>query len=216
MCDDSGDGIIDEAELYAGLLLVHLNLAKYAGPAACYPPTRKVCDRLFHKADRDRSGGIDRTEFQYIVGVLCAQIMSRMMVYYIVLILCVPIVATCVVTTANIPKDTYLELATRESVSCVMFFLAIPLLWNTVDARYSGGGVGIGSIGDSDSDNDIVNDDYAAAQTRNSKNTMEDDSMLLLPPSRRKEQRQRRRQRKSQQQRQRQRQRHQDDDEIAL
>ena len=68
-CDGSNDGKIDEAELNAGLLLVHLKLAKYAGPAACYPPTRKVCDVLFQKADIDNSGGIDKQEFYYIVGL---------------------------------------------------------------------------------------------------------------------------------------------------
>jgi hypothetical protein len=36
VCDSNGTGAINETELYAGFLLVHLNLAKYAGPAACY------------------------------------------------------------------------------------------------------------------------------------------------------------------------------------
>lgn len=184
VCDDSGDGIVDEAELYAGLLLVHLNLAKYAGPSACYPPTRAICDRLFIKADRDRSGGIDRTEFQYIVGVLCAQILSRMLVYYLVLILGVPLLATCVVKGMGIPKEqAYLELATRESVSCAVFFLAIPLLWNAIDARYSGGGRIFSTV--------VVDDDVHPA------NSMEGSVSLLPLTSRREEQRQRRRQRKS-------------------
>ena len=33
-----------------------VNLAKYAGPAACYPPTRAVVDQLFDAADADHSG----------------------------------------------------------------------------------------------------------------------------------------------------------------
>jgi len=94
ICDMSDDGIIDASELYTGLLLVHLNLAKYAGPAACYPPTRHVCDRMFEKADTDQSNGIDRSEFQYIIGILCGQIISRMIVYWIVVILCVPVRCT--------------------------------------------------------------------------------------------------------------------------
>jgi len=36
VCDSNGTGSINKTELYAGFLLVHLTLAKYAGPAACY------------------------------------------------------------------------------------------------------------------------------------------------------------------------------------
>ena len=36
VCDSDQTGEVGKPELYAGLLLVHLNLAKYAGPAACY------------------------------------------------------------------------------------------------------------------------------------------------------------------------------------
>ena len=36
VCDNNHTGSINKTELYAGFLLVHLNLAKYAGPAACY------------------------------------------------------------------------------------------------------------------------------------------------------------------------------------
>jgi hypothetical protein len=35
-CDTSKSGEVDKQELYAGLLLVHLKLAKFAGAAACY------------------------------------------------------------------------------------------------------------------------------------------------------------------------------------
>lgn len=36
VCDSDKTGEVGKLELYCGLLLVHLNLAKYAGPAACY------------------------------------------------------------------------------------------------------------------------------------------------------------------------------------
>jgi hypothetical protein len=36
VCDSDNTGEVGKTELYCGLLLVHLNLAKYAGPAACY------------------------------------------------------------------------------------------------------------------------------------------------------------------------------------
>ena len=57
------------------------------------PPTRQVCDKLFEAADKDNSGGIDHNEFVKIMGVCCAQILSRMVVYYLVLILLVPALA---------------------------------------------------------------------------------------------------------------------------
>lgn len=182
VCDDSADGIIDEAELYAGLLLVHLTLAKYAGPAACYPPTRKVCDRLFDAADQDNSNGLDKDQFHWVMGILCVQILSRMMVYYVVLILCVPILASYVIAIAHIKEGTYLELATRESVSMLSFFLVVPLLWNAIDARWTrsdaGGYVDAGATGSGGADGS--------------------ESPQLLLPSRRQEQRQRRRRKKTQ------------------
>ena len=39
--DSTGNGEVTKDELYAGLLLVHLNLAKFAGAAACYVSTHK-------------------------------------------------------------------------------------------------------------------------------------------------------------------------------
>ena len=39
--DSNGTGEVGKAELYAGLLLVHLKLAKHAGPAACYVSTHR-------------------------------------------------------------------------------------------------------------------------------------------------------------------------------
>jgi hypothetical protein len=36
VCDDKKTGHIGQSELYAGLLLVHVKLAKFVGPAACF------------------------------------------------------------------------------------------------------------------------------------------------------------------------------------
>ena len=41
VCDNDKSGEVGKAELYAGLLLVHLKLAKFAGPAACYVSLRQ-------------------------------------------------------------------------------------------------------------------------------------------------------------------------------
>jgi len=135
VCDDSGEGIVDENELYTGVLMVHLKLAKHAGHSACFPPTRAVCDRYFAEADRDRSGGLDREEFHYIVEILCANILTRMFVYYLVLILCVPVLATFVVNLCRIPDDTYFQLVVRALLSALVMFLIMPLIWNIIDGR---------------------------------------------------------------------------------
>ena len=147
------------------MLLVHLNLAKHAGPAACYPPDRGVCDRLFVAADRDRSGSLDRNQFEWIAGVLSGQVLSRMLVYHVVLILCVPVLSSRVVSWASIPAGTYLELATQQALSCGVFFLAIPLLWNAIDARYSGGGGG-GNNSNNNSNSSSNNNNTSSAGRR--------------------------------------------------
>ena len=67
ICDAHKTGSINATELYAGVLLVHLNLAKYAGPAACFPASRSVVDKLFAASDDDKSGGIDAAEFEAIM-----------------------------------------------------------------------------------------------------------------------------------------------------
>jgi hypothetical protein len=67
ICDSDGNGSLNATELYAGVLLVHLNLAKYAGPAACFPAPRDVVNQLFIASDYDNSGGIDQTEFEAIM-----------------------------------------------------------------------------------------------------------------------------------------------------
>lgn len=97
VCDSDNTGYINKDELHAGLLLVHLNLAKYLGSAACYPPSRHVVDQLFEASDDDNNGKIDEEEFTQIMMVCCAQITSRLLVYYAIIILLVPFAARSIV-----------------------------------------------------------------------------------------------------------------------
>lgn len=99
VCDVDGTGHVNKDELYAGILLVHLQLAKYTGSAACYPPTRRVIEQLFEASDDDQSGFIDETEFTQIMVICCAQIMSRILVYYGLIILLVPRMASSLIAT---------------------------------------------------------------------------------------------------------------------
>ena len=114
-------------------MLLHLNLAKYAGPAACYPPTRKVCEQMFDAADSDKNDHISQTEFERVLRVLFAQILFRMVVYYAVLILFVPEVSVVVVDYLQIPNGSYMEMAAEQTISLSLFFLAIPIFWDWID-----------------------------------------------------------------------------------
>mmetsp|Transcript_16170 Transcript_16170/g.33215 ORF Transcript_16170/g.33215 Transcript_16170/m.33215 type:complete len:186 (+) Transcript_16170:123-680(+) len=135
-CDTDKSGSISKSELYVGMLSIHLTLAKYAGPAACYPPSREVSDELFVAADADKSGGVSKDEFESILIVSCAQIMSRMMVYYCVLILFVPWFAKKVIDSAgDFAQGGFVESVMEQVVSVSVFMVVVPLLWNTIDSK---------------------------------------------------------------------------------
>jgi hypothetical protein len=88
---------------------------------------------MFEAADIDNSGGISQDEFSQILAVLCAQIVFRMAVYYIILILFVPYLSTKVVDHTGIPNGSYMEMAAQQTISMSVFFGAIPALWNIID-----------------------------------------------------------------------------------
>jgi hypothetical protein len=67
------------------------------------------------------------------MGICCAQILSRMLAYYLILVLLVPIVAAKVVDFGKIPAGSYQEMAAEQVISMSMFYVAIPLLWNAID-----------------------------------------------------------------------------------
>jgi hypothetical protein len=68
--------------------------------------------------------------------ILCAHILSRMFVYYSLLILFVPWFARKVVdSTPHIPNGSYLELAAKQTISISIFMIAIPLIWNAIDTH---------------------------------------------------------------------------------
>mmetsp|Transcript_29024 Transcript_29024/g.33252 ORF Transcript_29024/g.33252 Transcript_29024/m.33252 type:complete len:205 (-) Transcript_29024:203-817(-) len=140
-CDLNQSGDVSRSELYSSLLYVHITLARYAGPTACFPPSREVSDQLFEAADIDQSNGIDKIEFESILMCCCAQILSRMMVYYSVLILFVPWLARHVLEDVlgrfvyRIPSGSYWEVAAKETISLSIFMGAIPLLWNAIDTQ---------------------------------------------------------------------------------
>jgi len=86
-------GCVDEKELYSGLLLIHLKLGTYTGPAACKPVDRARVHDIFVKRDIDNSGSLDKEEFQGVMAVLCGNIFTRVLVQWSSTIIIVPMVA---------------------------------------------------------------------------------------------------------------------------
>ena len=101
MCNDVFDAIdedhsnaINESELYTGLLLLHLQLGMYAGPAACKPLSKQNAYHLFHKLDTNQDGTLDRIEFQKVIAVLMGNVITRIALQFVCTLVIVPFVAT--------------------------------------------------------------------------------------------------------------------------
>lgn len=85
------NGEVNIDNFYAAVLLIHLDLAKYAGPSACYPPSHDTVEQLFATGDPDGSGHLNLDEFVDLARICCSQIMSRMLVYYTIMIVLLPV-----------------------------------------------------------------------------------------------------------------------------
>jgi len=161
LCDTSESGSVSKGELYTGLLLVYLKIAKYAGPAACYPPTREVVETLFDTCDIDQSGYIDEEEFVMIMVVLSSQLTWRILTFYTLIIMLVPyiIIWTLQLLDKVGADDTFLRLDSfletyapfpinrivvfvpdsvwinlpQSIVSCGILSFALPYCWDTMD-----------------------------------------------------------------------------------
>ena len=88
--DADGSGQVDKKELYTGLLMIHLKLATYAGPAACRPATREYCEKIFDQMDVDKSGELDREEFTEVMQIVCAQVFTRVAIQWTMTLMIVP------------------------------------------------------------------------------------------------------------------------------
>lgn len=100
MCNDVFDSIdvdqsgeIDESELYQGLLLIHLKLGLYFGPAACKPISLDRTKFIFNKLDTNRDGTLDKGEFQSVLALLMGNVVSRIIFQFVCTLLIVPFVA---------------------------------------------------------------------------------------------------------------------------
>ena len=91
--DQNNSGAIEPNQLYSGLLLVHLRLATFLGPAACKPATKEYVDEIFILLDKDKNGVLDVEEFSCVVALLLPQIMSRVIMLMVLTILLLPFLA---------------------------------------------------------------------------------------------------------------------------
>jgi Ca2+-binding EF-hand superfamily protein len=108
MCDTAfagidldGSGEVDEKELYSGLLLIHLKMGCYAGPAACKPLSRERVQKVFCQYDTDGSGCLDREEFRSVMTVLFGNVFFRVLVQWSMTLMIVPLIAQAVVDGAQ-------------------------------------------------------------------------------------------------------------------
>mmetsp|Transcript_27998 Transcript_27998/g.41854 ORF Transcript_27998/g.41854 Transcript_27998/m.41854 type:complete len:245 (-) Transcript_27998:57-791(-) len=99
ICDDTFDtidtdisGFIDERELYNGLLLIHLQLASFAGPIACKPLTRSKVNKLI-QSKYDGSRKFDKKQFRDAMMMLTPSLFNRIIMQWTIILVIVPFLA---------------------------------------------------------------------------------------------------------------------------
>jgi hypothetical protein len=145
VCDVDQKGRINKSELYAGVLLVHLHMAKYAGLSVCYPPSREQIYALFDIIDQPPTGRINQDDFTDIVVACCAHLTSRVVIYYSTILLVVPMLVQQVIgfyyrcTQKLLPawlgQYLALELILKQFVTLVLFVGVVPWIYNQLDQR---------------------------------------------------------------------------------
>jgi len=89
--DTDKSGGVDEQELYTGLLLLHLYLASYLGPAAAKPASRQKVSLVFHMMDKNKNGILEEDEFLHAMAILCSHLVSRLAILMCLTVVLVPI-----------------------------------------------------------------------------------------------------------------------------
>lgn len=109
------NGKISKKDIYTSILETHLKIAKYAGPAACFPPSQETVEKMFDAADADKSGYIDEKEFSNILTASSVDCTSRIFAYYMLIILCVPFLASYFAQGFSSLDDKFLNISDSES-----------------------------------------------------------------------------------------------------
>lgn len=95
--DMDKSGTVTPEELYAGLLLIHLNLSVYAGAAASRPASKKYVVKIFKVLDVNHSGKLTKEEFGEVMKVLYSQVFMRIVLQWSFTLMLVPLISTCVI-----------------------------------------------------------------------------------------------------------------------
>mmetsp|Transcript_39190 Transcript_39190/g.71784 ORF Transcript_39190/g.71784 Transcript_39190/m.71784 type:complete len:475 (-) Transcript_39190:117-1541(-) len=93
--DKSGDVSLEE--LYAGLLLIHLKLAVYAGAPACRPASKEYVTEIFHLLDTDDSGTLGKEEFAEVIKILYSQVFTRIVIHWCLTLMIVPVISQYII-----------------------------------------------------------------------------------------------------------------------
>lgn len=129
VCDKNQSGRIKKEEFYAGILLVHIEMAKYVGVAACYPPRLEIAEALFDAFDTNQSGDLNQQEFTNILQICAADISSRIAVYFALVVFLVPRLADVVIR-SFLQLHEFLELNVTKRQVTIFRWIKSMLSWN--------------------------------------------------------------------------------------
>jgi len=142
VCDSNHSGKINKAELYGGILLCHIHLARYAGVAACHPPDRAKVDAFFDLADEDGNGLVGRREFEDICKLCLSHIGSRIIVYYTILLAAVPFLSGKVLHSLGWLQQSSqwmggilapTQVLAEHMISLALFVAIVPVAFDQID-----------------------------------------------------------------------------------
>ena len=97
MIDVDGSGDITLEELYAGLLLIHLQMAAYVGAPATKPASLEYVTEIFQLLDVDNSGVLGKDEFTTVMKILYSQVFTRIALSMSITLLVVPLTTSYIV-----------------------------------------------------------------------------------------------------------------------
>lgn len=153
--DTDENGEISKDDLYSGILLVHLNLAKYVGIAACQPLNRTQVDELHDLAASKNDGRVGKREFEEIAVISCAHVASRLVIYWAILVAVIPFMAakahlflfhTLLASNqvSSLPRANWMEPISNVAMWFVEHILTaaaltfmVPTFYNRIDAFFS-------------------------------------------------------------------------------
>ena len=92
--DANGDGRLDAAELYSGVLLVYMNVAAYV---YVQPPSRKAVLAELAELDEEHDGTLDAEEFECFVVWLTAGLVLRAAAHLAVMLVVGPLLSNVIV-----------------------------------------------------------------------------------------------------------------------